>query len=147
MIRCIVICLVVILLSGSNEIFSQKKKSKSLEWNLESKLYFKHNNNVFRLLDKKHDRLENNNSSDLISGRFRDMNSPDDYILKPFHAQRIHVSIRNALNKQALFIANQSFQGELKRKLCEQEEKLKTSQALLIQQENTPSSSTANRLF
>jgi len=63
----------------------------------------------------------------------------DDYIIKPFHPGRILVSVRNALEKQELFNRNRSYQADLERKLAEQEEKLKTSQALLIQQEKLAS--------
>ncbi len=83
MTRRIFVCIVVAVLFCSNGLLGQNKNKKKLKWNLESRIYFKHNDNVFRLLDRKIARLELGNNSDLVSGRFKDMNSVTDYILSP----------------------------------------------------------------
>jgi signal transduction histidine kinase len=59
----------------------------------------------------------------------------DDYLIKPFNALRVLISVRNALGKQALSLANQAYQQELEKTLFEKTEKIKASQTLLIQQE------------
>lgn len=59
----------------------------------------------------------------------------DDYLIKPFRSERVLISVRNALEKHALFQANRAYQMELEDKLFEKSEKIKSSQAMLIQQE------------
>jgi len=59
----------------------------------------------------------------------------DDYIVKPFSQGRVLVSVRNALEKQHLFVVNRDYQDELELQLSKQAEKLRTSQTMLIQQE------------
>ncbi|SEA34726.1 His Kinase A (phospho-acceptor) domain-containing protein [Desulfuromusa kysingii] len=59
----------------------------------------------------------------------------DDYIIKPFSLSRVLVSVKNALEKQRLFLAQHSYQEDLESQLAKKVEKLKASQAMLIQQE------------
>jgi len=59
----------------------------------------------------------------------------DDYLIKPFKAGRVLISVRNALEKHFLSLANQAYQTDLEQKLFEKTEKIKASQAMLIQQE------------
>ncbi len=59
----------------------------------------------------------------------------DDYIVKPFQMLRVLVSVRNTLEKKSLFLAYKTHQAELENNLVEQEKKIKTSQATIVQQE------------
>lgn len=59
----------------------------------------------------------------------------DDYIIKPFSQGRVLVSVKNALEKQRLFLAHHSYQEDLERQLAKKVETLKASQSMLIQQE------------
>jgi len=59
----------------------------------------------------------------------------DDYIVKPFSAGRVIISVRNTLEKSRLFRENLANQNYLKKKVDEQTEKIKASQAVAMQQE------------
>ena len=59
----------------------------------------------------------------------------DDYLVKPLNIGKTLISVNNALEKKSLQIADRKHKENLKFKLCEQEEKLKASQAMIVQQE------------
>ena len=59
----------------------------------------------------------------------------EDYIVKPFSIERVLLSVRNALEKRRLLLENRAHQMHLELKIREQTEQLRTTQAIIIQQE------------
>lgn len=66
-------------------------------------------------------------TSDLETALFCIRNGADDYITKPFHIDRVVVSVENVLKKHLLARENRAYQQHLERKVMEQTEKIRAA--------------------
>jgi response regulator RpfG family c-di-GMP phosphodiesterase len=55
----------------------------------------------------------------------------EDYILKPFNIERVHITVRNALEKRRLIQENRDYQNHLELKVHEQTEQIRAAMAKL----------------